>query len=46
MAIRSQPGQMVCKTLSQKTHHKKGAGGVVQGAGSVFKPQYHTQTQN
>jgi hypothetical protein len=24
IAVRSQPGQIVCKTLSRKTHHKKG----------------------
>jgi hypothetical protein len=31
---------MVCETLSQKTHHKNKAGGVTQGGGSEFKPQY------
>jgi hypothetical protein len=25
----------------EKTHHKKRAGGVAQGEGSDFKPQYH-----
>jgi hypothetical protein len=25
----------------EKTHHKKRAGGAVQGLGSEFKPQYH-----
>jgi hypothetical protein len=38
----SQPGQTVLKTLSQKTLHKNRAGGVAQGEGPVFKPQYHT----
>jgi hypothetical protein len=35
-------GQVVHETLSQKTHHKKKkrAGGVVQGVGPEFKPQY------
>jgi hypothetical protein len=34
---------MVGKTLSQKTHHKKGLGGVAQGIYSELKHQYHTQ---
>jgi hypothetical protein len=34
-------GQIVHKTLSgKKTHHKKGAGGMAQGVGPEFKPQY------
>jgi hypothetical protein len=28
------------ETLSQKTLHKKGLGGVAQGEGSEFKPQH------
>jgi hypothetical protein len=36
--VRSQ--QIVHKTLSQKTLHKKKAGEVVQGVGPEFKPQY------
>jgi hypothetical protein len=33
--------QIVHETLSRKTHHKKKrAGGVAQGAGPEFKPQY------
>jgi hypothetical protein len=32
-AVRSQHGQIVHKTLSQKTHHKKGLG----GTGGVLK---------
>jgi hypothetical protein len=45
--VRSQPGQIVHKTLSQKTHQKKAGGvgqgegpGVGQGEGPEFKPQY------
>jgi hypothetical protein len=29
------------KTLSQKNPLQKGAGGVAQGVGLEFKPQYH-----
>jgi hypothetical protein len=38
---------MVCETLFQKkkkTLHKKRAGGVAQGVGTEFKPQYYTHT--
>jgi hypothetical protein len=39
--VRSQPGQMVQKTLQNPiTHHKNRAGGVAQGVGLEFKPQY------
>jgi hypothetical protein len=31
--------------MSKKTHHKK-AGGVAQGVGSEFKPQYHKEKRN
>jgi hypothetical protein len=27
--------------VSEKTHHKKRPGGVAQGIGPEFKPQYH-----
>jgi hypothetical protein len=40
IAIRSQPGLIVCETLSQKTCHKNRAGRVAQGEGTEFKPQY------
>jgi hypothetical protein len=42
IAVQSQPMQIVCKTLSLKTQtkKKKRAGGVAQGVGSQFKPQY------
>jgi hypothetical protein len=41
IAVRSQPGQTVGETLSQKILHKNVAGGVAQGEGPEFKPQYH-----
>jgi hypothetical protein len=44
IAVQSQPGQTVCETLSQKTPKPKRAGGVAQGEGPEFKPQYHKQT--
>jgi hypothetical protein len=38
--VRSQPGQIVCKTLSQKTLYKNRVGGVTQGEGpEVPAPQ-------
>jgi hypothetical protein len=33
--VPSQPGQIVCETLSQKTQLQKRAGGVAQGVGRV-----------
>jgi hypothetical protein len=33
IAVRSQPGQIVCKTLSQKNPSEKMAGGVAQDGG-------------
>jgi hypothetical protein len=36
--VRSQPGQIVCETLSQKNPIQKRAGGVVQDVGPEFKP--------
>jgi hypothetical protein len=39
--VRSQPGEIVRETLSQKTLYKNKAGGVAQGEGPEFKPQYH-----
>jgi hypothetical protein len=35
-----------CKTLSWKTLHKNRAGGVTQGEGPEFKPQYCKTKQN
>jgi hypothetical protein len=40
ITVQSQPGQIVRKTLSRKTPHKHRAGGVAQGEGLEFKPQY------
>jgi hypothetical protein len=37
----TQSQQIVHKTLSQKTFHKNRAGGMAQGEGPEFKPQYH-----
>jgi hypothetical protein len=39
--VQSQPRQIIHETLSQKTSHKYRAGGVAQGEGHEFKPQYH-----
>jgi hypothetical protein len=39
--VRSQLGNTVHETLSQKTLHKNRAGGVAQGEGPEFKPQYY-----
>jgi hypothetical protein len=36
--VRSQPRQIVCETLSQKTLHKNRAGGVAQGEGPESSP--------
>jgi hypothetical protein len=39
--VQSQPGQTVHKTLSQKKKpFTKRAGGVAEGVGPEFKPQY------
>jgi hypothetical protein len=38
--VQSQPGKIVCETLSQKQPTQKRAGGVAQGIGPEFKPQY------
>jgi hypothetical protein len=40
IAVRSQPGHIVHGTLSQKNPSQKRAGGVAQGVGLEFKPQY------
>jgi hypothetical protein len=39
--VRSQPGQIVHKTLSQKNPSQKRDGGVAWDKGPEFKPQYH-----
>jgi hypothetical protein len=41
ITVQSQPGKIVCKTLSQQTLHKNRAGGVTQGKGPQFKTQDH-----
>jgi hypothetical protein len=42
MAVWSQPGQIICETLSQKyVTHKERADGMAQGVGSEFKPRCH-----
>jgi hypothetical protein len=38
--LRSQPGQILHKTLSQKTLYKNRAGRAAQGEGPEFKPLY------
>jgi hypothetical protein len=38
IVVRSQPGQIVCKILSQKKNHKKRTGRVAQGEGPEFNP--------
>jgi hypothetical protein len=40
IVVQIQPGQIVCETLSQKKPITKKAGGVAQGEGPEFKPQY------
>jgi hypothetical protein len=40
ITVQSQPGQRVHKTLSPNTLYKNRAGGVAQGEGPEFKPQY------
>jgi hypothetical protein len=40
IVVQSQPQQIVLETLSQKTPSLKRAGGVAQGVGPEFKPQY------
>jgi hypothetical protein len=39
--IQSQPGQIICKTLSQKSPSQKRAGRMAQGVGPEFKSQHH-----
>jgi hypothetical protein len=40
ISVQSQPGQIVHETLPQKTLPQNRAGGVAQGEGHEFKPQY------
>jgi hypothetical protein len=39
-STQSQPGQIVCETLSQKNPPHERAGGVAQGLGPEFNSQY------
>jgi hypothetical protein len=39
-------GKVVLETLSLKNPSQKRAGGVAQGIGPEFKPQYHKQNNN
>jgi hypothetical protein len=39
--VQNQQGKVFMRPYLEKTHHKKRAGGVTQGVGSEFKPQYH-----
>jgi hypothetical protein len=41
IVVRSQPRQIVHKSLSRERSSQKRAGGVAQGVGPEFKPQYH-----
>jgi hypothetical protein len=38
--LEASPGQIVPETLSQKNPSQKRSGGVAQGVGPEFKPQY------
>jgi hypothetical protein len=40
IVVQSQPGQIVPQDLISKTIHKNRAGGVAEGEGPEFKPQY------
>jgi hypothetical protein len=44
--VRSQPGKIVHEILSHKNPSQKRAGGVVQGGGPEFKPQYCLKKKN
>jgi hypothetical protein len=46
IAVGSQPGQTVRETLSRKYPSQKKAGGVAQGEGLEFKPQYHKKKRS
>jgi hypothetical protein len=41
ITVQSQPGQIECDTQSRKNPAQKRAGGVTQGIGPEFKPQYY-----
>jgi hypothetical protein len=46
IAVRSQPGQIVCETLFRKYLTQKRAGGVAQGVRSEFKPWYRKKKKS
>jgi hypothetical protein len=46
VAVRSQPGQIIHETVSQKNSSQKRAGRVAKGIGPKFKPQYPKKTRN
>jgi hypothetical protein len=46
IVVQSHPGQIVHKTLSRKNPSQKRAGGMAQGVGPEFKPQYHKKRKN
>jgi hypothetical protein len=45
MAVQSQPGQIVHKTLSWRKPPQKRTNGVAQGEGPEFKSQYHKKKE-
>jgi hypothetical protein len=45
ITVQSQPGQIVSKMLSRKNPSQKRAGGIAQGVGPEFKPQYCKNTK-
>jgi hypothetical protein len=46
ITFQSKPGQIVHETLSRNTLHKNRGGGVAQGEGPEFKPQYWKKKKN
>jgi hypothetical protein len=45
ITVRSKPRQIVLEALSQKFPSQERAGGVAQGEGPEFKPQYHKKKE-
>jgi hypothetical protein len=46
IVVQSQPRQIVLETLSQKNPPQKRTGGVAQGEGPEFKPQYQKKKKS
>jgi hypothetical protein len=44
--VQTQPGKILCETLSRKYPTQKRAGRVAQGVGPEFKPQYCKKKKN